>query len=72
MAVVPAATAVAIPVAPSMVATLVAPLVHAPPGTVLANVILLPVHADADAGDMAAGVMATVMVFMAKQPALLV
>jgi hypothetical protein len=65
---VPATSPVAAPELEPIVATARFPLVHVPPDTEFDNVVVLPSHTVGDAGVIAAGVLLTVIAFVAKQP----
>jgi hypothetical protein len=50
------------------VAAVVLLLIHVPPPVTSDNVIVFPVHTDAEDGEMAAGLEITVTIFVATQP----
>ena len=57
---------------PATVATPVELLLHTPPPTASVKVTVLPVQTDAEDGDTPAGVVFTVMIFVAEHPAAVV
>lgn len=68
MVTVPAATPVTTPVDEPIVAIVVLPLVHTPPGTALLNVVTAPTHT-LEVPVMGVGNGFTVITFVAMQPA---
>ena len=54
---------------PSTVATPILLLLHVPPLTLLLSVVLVPMHTDADDGEIVAGAVFTVTLLITVQPA---